>query len=127
VRKTPAVTLTDIAATARQVFGTKRASKYRNRKTVVDGITFDSKKEAERYATLRIRERAGEIELLATQVRLPIRIDGVLVCTYVADFTYFDRATRTNVVEDVKGMKTAIYRLKKKLVKAVLGIEITEV
>lgn len=102
-----------------------RAPKYGNRKTVVDGITFDSAKEAKRYGELKVLQRAGEITSLELQPRFPIVINGVKVCTYVADFGYVDQIG-SPVVEDVKGMKTREYILKRKLMKAVYGIEILE-
>ena len=103
-----------------------RPLKYRNIKTAVDGVVFDSQKEARRYGELRLMERAGQIHDLALQPRFPIVINGVKVCTYVADFSYHDQQDR-KFYEDVKGMLTPMYRLKKKLVKAVYGVEITEV
>jgi hypothetical protein len=101
-------------------------SKFKAVKTVLDGITFASKKEAKRYTELKLLERAGEISRLELQPRYDIIINGVKVCTYVADFSYFDKSSR--VVEDVKGMKTPVYRLKKKLVEALFpGVVIKEV
>lgn len=106
-------------------------SKYKNKKTVVDGITFDSKKEAARYSELKLLERQGAIKDLALQVRIPLEVNHVRVCIYVCDFQYSIPArsvlglTRW-VFEDCKGMRTPVYILKKKLVKAILGIEILE-
>lgn len=103
-------------------------SKFRAIKTEVDGITFDSKKEAERYAMLRLRELAGEIQDLKLQPRFPLVVNGVKVCTYVADFEYAERGAR--VVEDVKsaGTKTRAYRIKRKLLAALQPeIEVREV
>src|SRR3546814_11142842 len=93
-------------------------SKYRAQRTDVDGITFDSKAEARRYSQLKLLETAREIKDLELQPSYPIQIEGVKVCTYKADFTYLDRLTGKRVVEDVKGFKTPVYRLKKTLVKA---------
>jgi hypothetical protein len=101
-------------------------SKYRNKKTVVDGITFDSMAEAARYRTLKVKLDAGEIKDLTLQKRFPVVINGVKVCTYVADFVYTHRLGG-QVVEDVKGFITPMYRLKKKLVNAVHGVEIQEI
>ena len=101
-------------------------SKYRNVKSVVDGITFDSKAEAKRYMELKLLERAGEIENLTLQPKFDCVIDGKKVCSYRADFSYFTREKR--VVEDVKGYKTSVYKLKKKLVEALFaGVTITEI
>lgn len=102
-------------------------SKYRSvRSQASDGTWFASKAECRRYEELRLLERAGEIRQLQIQPRFPIVIDGVKVCTYVADFAYVDRDKRT--VEDVKGVRTPLYRLKKKLAEAVYpGLRIVEV
>ena len=64
-------------------------SKYRNIKTTVDGITFDSKKEAARYGTLKLRERAKDISELRCQVRYNIELNGVKLFAYVADSFMF--------------------------------------
>lgn len=101
-------------------------SKYNSTKTVVDGITFDSKAEAKRYGQLKILQRAGTISGLELQPKFVCIINKKKVCTYKADFTYFENHVR--VVEDVKGFKTATYRLKKKLVEACYpGTVITEI
>lgn len=103
-------------------------NKHRNIKTVVDEIKFDSKKEARRYCELKLLERAGEIENLELQVRFDLMVNGQKVCAYIADFRYFENGAE--IIEDVKGMKKgsayAIFRLKKKLMRACLGIEIKE-
>lgn len=100
-------------------------SKYNNQKTEVDGIVFDSKHEAKRYRELKLMEAGKLISKLELQPRFVIVINGVKVCTYVGDFRY-EEAGGT-VVEDAKGMRTAMYRLKKKLVNACFGIVIKEV
>ncbi len=101
-------------------------SKYGNVRTTVNGHAFASKKEAARYQELLLLEKAGEIEKLELQPRFPISLNGQKVCTYVADFQYRENGHR--IVEDVKseGTRTAIYLLKKRLMKAVLWIEILE-
>lgn len=113
--------------TARQArkFGIAGKSKYGNRKTTVDGITFDSKKEAERYVVLREMSIKGEIRQFELQPEFQLYVNGIHVCRYRADFSYWKDGVA--VVEDVKGMKTAIYRLKKKLMKACMCIDIHEV
>ena len=93
-------------------------SKYRNKKTEVDGIVFDSKAEANRYQELKLLERAGVITHLQLQPEYKCIIDSKLVCKYRADFRYIDHERQCTVVEDVKGYKTDVYRLKKKLVEA---------
>lgn len=95
--------------------------KYHAKKTVVDGITFDSKKEATRYRELKALERVGKIDRLELQPRFVLmdgfRYEGKAVrkIEYVADFLYRDLSTCELIVEDVKGVKTDVYKLKKKL------------
>ncbi len=102
-------------------------SKYKNHKVEVDGVTFASKAEASRYASLKLLVRVGGIEGLELQPRFPLVVNGVKVATYVADFRYRVAATGEVVVEDVKGVRTPVYRLKKKLLEALSGTKITEV
>jgi hypothetical protein len=104
-------------------------SKYHNRKTVSNGIQFDSQKEATRYQELQLLERAGLIRNLELQSRYNLVVNGYNCGFYKADFRYEDVATSTVIVEDVKSSatRTPVYRLKKKLVKALYDIEITEV
>jgi hypothetical protein len=124
-------------------------SKYLNKVTEVDGIKFDSKKEAGYYLYLKQREEHGEISNLRTQVPFEIvpavygeRIKHLKTkdkteryCIqkashYVADFVYIVTATGKQEVIDVKSYitrKQPVYRLKKKLMLAVNGIEIIEV
>ena len=106
--------------------GQKR-SKYGNKKTVVGGIKFDSQKEAKRWNELLMLQRAREIAGLMRQFRYPLFVNGICVCTYVADAVYTDLRTGHVVVEDVKGVKTPTYRLKKKMMKACLGIDVKEI
>lgn len=104
-----------------------RQTKFRSRTTIVDGISFASRKEAKRYSQLKLLEHAGAISGLRLQVPYPIVVNGVEVCKYVADFVYVRDGAE--VVEDTKSEYTAklpLYRLKKKLVQAVHGIEIVE-
>lgn len=94
-------------------------SKYRAKRTVVDDITFDSRKEADRYLVLKGMEEDGSIEGLRRQVRYELipafDVDGkhYRPVYYVADFVYMEDGKE--VVEDVKGMRTDTYRLKSKL------------
>jgi hypothetical protein len=99
-------------------------SKYGAKKTVVDGITFDSQAEATRYGVLKVIQASGLITGLRLQVPYQITVNGKKVCRYVADFVYIENGKE--VVEDVKGMKTPVYNLKKKLMEAVLGVVIFE-
>jgi len=102
-------------------------SKYGARKTVVDGITFDSQREANRYAELKLLERAGEISDLKLQVPFELipKQPGERAVKYTADFTYTEDGE--TVVEDVKGVKTRDYVLRRKLLLWRHGIRIREV
>ena len=108
-------------------------NKYGARKTTIDGIKFDSKHEAERYAELKLLQRAGEIRDLQLQVPFELipaqKRNGKTIreCKYIADFAYFDKRTGETVVEDAKGMRTDVYKLKKKMMLWEYGIEIKEV
>tara|TARA_B100000927_G_scaffold288788_1_gene284085 strand:- start:4407 stop:4742 length:336 start_codon:yes stop_codon:yes gene_type:complete len=100
-------------------------TKYRAIRTMVDGIYFDSKREANRYSELKIMEKAGIINSLKLQPEFKCMVNGKKVCTYKADFEYLmvdDIGPQGQIgyyiVEDVKGFKTPVYRLKKKLVEA---------
>lgn len=99
--------------------------KYRNQPTRVNGIRFDSKREAKRWSELLLLEMAGRIANLRRQIRFRLNVLGVEVCQYVADFVYIEAGQM--IVEDVKGFRTPVYRLKAKLMKAIHGIEIREV
>lgn len=101
-------------------------AKYRNKRTLIDGVLWDSRAEYQRWKTLRTLQDQGLIRNLRRQVRFPFEINGVLVCTYVADFTY-EKRSYGFVVEDVKGFPTPVYKLKKRLLKAIYKIEIREV
>lgn len=98
-----------------------RGHKYNAKKTTIDGITFDSRKEARRYQELKLLERAGAITALTLQPRFVLqeafRHKGKAIrkIEYVADFKYIDQQTEKNVVEDVKGLKTDVYNIKKKM------------
>lgn len=102
-------------------------SKMHNVRTSVDGHTFDSLSEAQRYGELKIEELAGSISDLDAHQRFSLDVNGVHICDYEADFTY--RRNGRFVVEDVKSTATVtrLYRVKKKLMLAVLGITIQEV
>lgn len=108
------------------------SSKYHATKTVIDGITFDSEREAKRYQELKLLERAGAIRDLKRQVRYEIvpafDVDGkhYRAITYIADFVYTDCETGKEIVEDVKGVRTDVYRLKAKLFAHKFGVAILE-
>ena len=118
-------------------------SKYHAKKVTVNGVTYDSKKEARRHAVLLDMERAGEITDLQQQVKfvlIPAQREpdttgkrggvkkGKLIereCAYVADFVYNKNGKR--VVEDTKGVRTKDYIIKRKLMLWVHGIRINEI
>ncbi len=103
------------------------ASKMHNVRTSVDGYCFDSLSEARRYGELKLEELAASISDLDVHQRFSLDVNGVHICDYEADFTY--RRNGQFVVEDVKSTATVtrLYRVKKKLMLAVLGITIQEV
>ncbi len=106
--------------------------KYHAKATVTAGIRFHSKAEAKRYEELVLLERAILIRDLERQPAYPISVTGPdhrprIVCVYVADFRYRAGPEGILTVEDVKGVRTPLYRLKKKLVEAIYGITITEI
>ena len=101
--------------------------KYHNRKTEIDGYLFDSLAEARRYRELALLENAGGIYGLGVHPKFKIVVNQKLICTYSADFSYHTSGTTLRTTEDVKGVKTAVYQLKKKLMLACYGIEIQEV
>lgn len=125
-----------------------RRRKYGNTKIIVDGIQFDSKREAARYQELKLLERAGVISFLQRQTKFQLipdqhapsnavytkgprkgqRKPGKLLeheCSYIADFCYIQNGE--TVVEDAKGYRTEVYRIKKKLMLERYGIHIREV
>lgn len=111
----------------RKLLTKPKRSKYGNQKTVVDGITFDSKREAERWLYLKSLQDAGEISHLERQPKFklwsgtrPILYDNGRQATYSADFAYFSAAENKRVIEDVKSKatRTQVYLLKRALVHA---------
>jgi hypothetical protein len=104
-------------------------SKYKSIPTVRDGIRFASQREANRYQELKAAERAGIIRDLQLQVpfTLDVYVGGceTVIGKYVADFTFRDKQNRL-IVEDTKGVRTPLYRWKKKHFEAQYGIRIIE-
>lgn len=123
-------------ASERTTMAPVKRSKYNARKTTVDGIVFDSAKEAKRYGELMLRGCAGDLRNLELQPRFPLHVgegDPREIGAYVADFAYeesdrgYGAVAWTMVVEDVKGFKTPLYRWKKRHVEKQYGIQIREV
>lgn len=107
----------------------EKRSKYNNRKTEVDGIEFDSEKEANRYKELKLLLKIGEIGMIAKQVEFALHNNGEKIASYIADFVYLEIKTGKQIVEDVKSeatRKLPVYRLKKKLMKSIYKITIKE-
>lgn len=118
-----------VTAAEAKKMGFKVPSKYHNTKTEVDGIRFDSKKEANRYCELKLLERQGLIANLELQPVFVLQEGKGLTIKYKADFRYLE-PDGNYVVEDVKskGTMTAVYRLKKKLLlKQYPGLDFREV
>jgi hypothetical protein len=103
-----------------------RRNKYGNRRIAFDGQNFDSMKEYRRYQQLRLYEKAAEISQIEIHPKFALWVNDKFICSYIADFRYLDHGTGQWVVEDSKGVRTPVYRLKRKLMKACLGIEILE-
>jgi hypothetical protein len=103
----------------------KPRSKYGSVKTEVDGIVFDSKKEAKVYQQLKLMKMAGEVLCFMRQVPYRFVHNGVTICTYRADFvvTFKDRTE----VWDAKGVRTKEYIIKRKMMKAFYNVDIVEV
>ena len=102
-------------------------SKYGNVKTITsDGIKHDSIKEANRWCELLLLQRAGMIQDLQRQVKYELipKQEGERAVYYIADFVYTENGKK--VVEDVKGMRTKEYKLKKKMMLYFHGIRIKE-
>ena len=126
--------------------GKRKVHKYHSKKVEVNGMVFDSKKEAKRFSELSLLEKAGQIHGLETQVKFVLIPSQYKVierygkkgqrlkdgkkciekeCAYIADFCYFQNGVK--VVEDTKGFKTKDYIIKRKLMLYMHGIEIKEV
>jgi len=105
----------------------RKTRKYRNRKIVYNGVEFDSKKEYNRYIELKYMAINGSIKELNVHVIFSLDINKYHICNYIADFTYI--VGNDLIVEDVKSeitRKLPVFALKKKLMKAILNIDIKE-
>ena len=110
----------------------EKMSKYGNKKVLSGGMKFDSKKEERRWQELLILQKAGEIHNLKRQVKYELqphyKKNGktIRAINYIADFTYFLNGKL--IVEDTKGYRTEVYKLKKKIFEYVYpDLEIKEV
>jgi hypothetical protein len=104
----------------------ERQSKYRNKQTFVDGIQFDSKKEAMRYKELKLLLKVGEIGFLQCQVPYELNPGGTHSLKYIADFEYVISKTGEKITEDTKGFLTREYKKKRRLMEKLFGIKIKE-
>ncbi len=99
----------------------KKYNKYGNKKITIGGVSFDSIKEADRYKQLKLLEKAGKIVDLELQPKYDLldsfKYNGETIrkISYKADFRYIDVESDQLIVEDVKGFKTEVYKIKKKL------------
>lgn len=96
---------------------------------MIGGHKFDSQAEGKRYRELLLMEKAGEITGIKHHPKFPIIVNGVNICTYIADFEYWVKFMDVSkhpelIIEDVKGIQTPIFRLKQKLMVACHGIDV---
>lgn len=107
-----------------------KPSKYRAKRCVVDGETFDSQREAREWVKLKALARREKIYGLIRQQPYRLLVHGRLIATYISDFEWdewdAEHAALLRIVADVKGVKTRDYLIKKKLMKAIYGIDIRE-
>jgi hypothetical protein len=99
-------------------------NKYGAKRTLYQGIWFDSKQESIDYQKLKLWEAAGEISNLRLQVPYDLAVNGIHITRYEADFVYWDEVLGREVVADSKGVQTGEFKIKKQLMLAVYGIEI---
>ena len=97
--------------------------KYGNKKVQADGLTFDSIAEHKRYLELKLMKSTGLICNLIVHPRYKLEVNGIKICSYVGDFEYMDGELKRHI-EDVKGVETAAFKIKKKLMQAILGLDI---
>lgn len=111
----------------------RNRSKYHSKKVIIDGIKFDSKREGEYYQKLKILEKQGLIKDLELQKEYLLQDKFIIngktrrKITYRADFSYVSTEDDKLHVVDVKGFKTELYKLKKKLFEYKYNIEIEEI
>ncbi len=99
-------------------------NKFRAIRTTIDGITFDSKREAAFYAELKLRERAGEVCGVELQPRFPLMVGSEVIGSYRADFAFWDNRENRKRVVDVKGVEPRGFRRTLKHVRAQYGVEV---
>jgi hypothetical protein len=104
-----------------------RAHKFGAVRSTVDNLSFDSKAEAARYQELTLLRQMGQITQLRLQTKWPLIVNGITIGSYVSDFDYLEGEVAELRVEDVKGVRTPLYRFKRKHFEAQYGIRIIEV
>jgi hypothetical protein len=110
---------------ARALLTKPKRTKYNATKTMVDGLLFDSKREAAYYSELKIREKAGEVT--GVEMQRPFALlgtNGTLMATFRADFCFWDNTADRFRCIDVKGFDTPVGKLKRKMMKGLLGIDV---
>lgn len=110
---------------AKALLAKPKRTKYGATKTMVDGILFDSKREAAYYSELKIREKAGEVT--GVEMQRPFALlgsNGMLMATFKADFCFWDNTAGRFRCIDVKGFDTPVGKLKRKMMKGLLGIDV---
>ena len=109
---------------------TKKGSKYHNEKTEYKGEKYDSKKEADYAKSLdtfrKARHASDRVVNWDRQVKYPVSVNGGKICTYIADFIV-EYADKHKEIVDVKGYKTEVYKIKKRLVESIYKIKIIEI
>lgn len=104
-----------------------RAHKFGAVRTAVDGLAFASRAEAARYQQLTLLERLGTIRQLRLQTKWPLIVNDITIGAYVSDFDYLEGEMNELKVEDVKGVRTPLYKFKRKHFEAQYGFKIIEV
>ncbi len=104
----------------------RKRNKYGAKPDTIDGHRFDSSAEAKHYCLLKLRVRLGEISDLKVHPRYPLIINGTHCGVYEADFSYVEKGNGVQVI-DVKGVRTALYILKRNVFEALYGLNLTEV
>ena len=110
---------------AKALLAKPKRSKYGATKTMVDGLLFDSKREAAYYSELKIREKAGEVT--GVEMQRPFALlgsNGMLMATFKADFCFWDNTAGRFRCIDVKGFDTPVGKLTRKMMKGLLGIDV---
>ena len=98
--------------------------KYRNQPVVIDGERFDSKLEAKHYGEIKLREKIGEVSNVIRQPKYDLIVNDIKVGSYRADHAFYDHVEDKERVVDSKGMDTEASKLRRKLVKAIYGVDV---